>query len=245
MPNEVELHSFCKFYGKKKACENIHLSAEKNTVTGILGKNGAGKSTLLKAVCGILHPSSGTVSVCGRKRLDEIRKIVAFVPEFPELDMNLTVKEILFFEALIFAVPQDKVRSSVEYAASLCGLNDVLGMKAVSLSKGLRQRVSLAKAMCRNPNILVLDEFSAGLDPGQTAFFRRELKKLSQRMTIIFSTHHIEEAALLCDKLYILADGTTAASGTKQEIIDSVHAKNLEEAFIRITEGSGPNESSF
>lgn len=245
MLNEVEVNSFCKSYGKIKACDGIQFSAEKNAVTGILGRNGAGKSTLLKAVCGILYPASGTVSVCGCERPDEIRKAVAFVPETPELPMNLTVKEILFFEASLFAVPKDRMLSSVEHAVSLCGLKDVLFMKARALSKGFRQRVSLAKAICREPKVLVLDEFSAGLDPSQTAFFRSELKKLSRRMTLIFSTHHTEEAALLCDRIYILSRGAVAACGTAQALMASSCAGTLEEAFIKITEGNSPDESSL
>lgn len=236
MLNEVELISFCKNYGKVSACKNIDFYAEKNSITGILGPNGAGKTSVLKAVCGLHCKSGGTIKICGTEDTDEFKKLTAFVPEVPDLDLGLTVKETLYFEAEISGQKKDEAKLNIKRAAEICGLEEVFSKKISSLSKGFRQRTSLAKAICRLPKVLVLDEFSAGLDPAQIASFRKKLKNLSGSMTVIFSTHHIEEAVSLCGRIYIIANGTVAAHGTEKDIIEKFNCKNLEEAFIRATE---------
>ena len=233
MSNEVELISFCKDYGKFSACKNINFYAEKNSITGILGPNGAGKTSVLKAICGLHYQTSGTVRICGTEETDEFKKLTAFVPEVPELDSSLTVKETLFFEAEISGQKKNEAKLT-----EICGLEKVFNKKVSGLSKGFKQRTSLAKAVCRLPKILVLDEFSAGLDPAQIASFRKKLKVLSSSMTIIFSTHHIEEAVSLCNIIYIISNGEVAACGTEKEIVKKFNCKNLEEAFILATEKS-------
>ena len=238
MSNEVELISFCKDYGKFSACKNINFYAEKNSITGILGPNGAGKTSVLKAICGLNYQTSGTVRICGTEETDEFKKLTAFVPEVPELDSSLTVKETLFFEAEISGQKKNEAELTVEKATEICGLEKVFNKKVSGLSKGFKQRTSLAKAVCRLPKILVLDEFSAGLDPAQIASFRKKLKVLSSSMTIIFSTHHIEEAVSLCNIIYIISNGEVAACGTEKEIVKKFNCKNLEEAFILATEKS-------
>ncbi|MGN0728262.1 ABC transporter ATP-binding protein [Treponema sp.] len=236
MSNNVELISFCKSYGSTEACMNIDFFAEENSITGILGPNGAGKTSILKAICGLHYPTSGAVKVCGAEDSAMLRKFTAFVPEFPELDSRLTVRETLWLEAELSGQKKESAFQSVEKAVSICGLEDFEKSKVHALSKGYRQRTSLAKAICRNPKVLVLDEFSAGLDPAQTASFREKLTELSRSMTIILSTHRIDEASLLCSKLYIISRGEVAASGNRDSVIKKFGCRNLEEAFICATE---------
>ena len=236
MSNEVELISFCKNYGKVSACKNIYFHAEKNSITGILGPNGAGKTSVLKAICGLHYKTIGTVKICGTEEADEFKKLTSFVPEVPELDLNLTVKETLFFEAEISGQKKNEAELTVKKAAAIFGLEEVFSKKNSELSKGFKQRTSLAKAICKLPKILVLDEFSAGLDPAQIVSFRKKIKDLSSSMTIIFSTHHIEEAVSLCNRIYIIANGEVAACGTEKEIVKEFNCNNLEEAFICATE---------
>ena len=238
MSNEVELISFCKDYGKFSACKNINFYAGKNSITGILGPNGAGKTSVLKAICGLHYQTSGTIKICGTEETDEFKKLTAFVPEVPELDSSLTVKENLFFEAEISGQKKTEAELTIKNVAEICGLEEVFSKKISNLSKGFKQRTSLAKAICKLPKILVLDEFSAGLDPAQIASFRKKLKELSSSMTIIFSTHHIEEAVSLCNRIYIIANGEVAACGTEKEITKKFNCKNLEKAFICATEKS-------
>lgn len=238
MSNEIELISFCKDYGKFPACKNINFYAEKNSITGILGPNGAGKTSVLKAICGLHYQTSGTLKICGTEEIDKFKKLTAFVPEVPELDSSLTVKETLFFEAEISGLKKTETELTIKNAAEICGLEEVFSKKISELSKGFKQRTSLAKAICKLPKILVLDEFSAGLDPAQIASFRKKIKELSSSMTIIFSTHHIEEAVSLCNRIYIISNGEVAACGTEKEITKKFNCKNLEEAFICATEKS-------
>ena len=231
--NAVKLESFTKKYSKKIACNEIDFTAEECSVTGLLGPNGAGKSTILKAIWGEIYPTTGFVSVCGFSRLEDIKKIIGYVPEIPELEENLTVKETLVLEAGLYSVKNAVDR--IKEALSICQLTDVVSCKVKNLSKGYRQRVSLAKALCSDPKVLVLDEFSAGLDPVQTVQLRNNIKKLSEKITVIFSTHHIEEAVSLCKDIYILKRGVIAAHGTAESIAKDNGCHNLEEAFLKVT----------
>ena len=149
------------------------------------------------------------------------------------MEENLTVKETLVLEAGLYSV-KDAV-DRIKEALSICQLTDVVSFKVKNLSKGYRQRVSLAKALCSDPKVLVLDEFSAGLDPVQTVQLRNNIKKLSEKITVIFSTHHIEEAVSLCKDIYILKRGVIAAHGTAESIAKDNGCHNLEEAFLKVT----------
>lgn len=238
--NTVKIESFTKKYANKIACNNLDFVAEEACITGLLGPNGAGKSTLLKTICGEIYPTTGSVSVCGFSTADEIKKVVGYVPETPELEGNLTVRETLVLEANLYSVQNPE--TSIEKALGICQLEEVVSCKVKNLSKGYRQRVSLAKAICTNPKVLVLDEFSAGLDPNQNAQLRKNIRKLSEKTTVIFSTHHIEEAVSLCKDIYILKEGTVAAHGTAESIARENGCDNLEEAFLKITGEGGSHE---
>lgn len=229
--NSVELVSFSKFYGKKTACENINFTAREKSITGILGPNGAGKSTLLKAIGGECYPTLGLVSVCNKTNPDEIRFVTGYVPELPSLEPGMTVKDVLCLQADLYKLTESEQKKAVQYAVDFCGLDEVLSKKCRTLSKGFKQRVSLAKALCSNPKVLILDEFSAGLDPLQIAEMRKKIKEYSGNATVIFSTHHIEEAEYLCDYIYIIADGKICAHGTKKDLIEFTKTNCLEDAY--------------
>lgn len=229
--NDVELVSFSKSYGKKIACENIDFAARKKSITGILGPNGAGKSTLLKTICGECYPTLGSVSVCGFSSPDEIRRVTGYVPELPSLELSMTVSETLNLQADLFNLSLDERRKAVQYAVEFCGLEEVLLKKCRTLSKGFMQRVSLAKALCSLPSVLVLDEFSAGLDPLQTFEMRKKIKGYAEKKTVVFSTHHIEEAEFLCDYIYIIVDGKIRSHGAQKELMESTGSKSLEDAY--------------
>lgn len=234
--NAVVLESFTKKYNSKTACSGINLTARENSITGLLGPNGAGKSTILKVISGVLYPTGGTVTVAGEESPDAIRKIVGYVPEQPELDGSLTVLETIILEAKLYC-DSTVASENAEYAIKICDLDGVRASKVRSLSKGYRQRVSLAKAICIKPKILILDEFSGGLDPQQIVQLRKRIKKLSSETTVIFSTHHIDEAASMCDYIYIIKDGKVASDGTIAEITSKWNSKDLEEAYIKVMEG--------
>lgn len=235
----VELENFCKEYEKNvRACSGVDFYAKQGEVTGLLGPNGAGKSTLLKAVCGVHYATSGQVKVYGLTDAVEIRRITGFVPEYPELDPSLTVKEELYFNAELFGIKKDKQKALVEKAVDTCSLKDVFTVKISALSKGFRQRVSLAKALVIEPKVLVLDEFSGGLDPEQIVKIKKEILKLSKTSTVILSTHNIQETENLCSKIYIICEGKVSVSGSIKEILQKTGASSLEKAYLSLTSKS-------
>ena len=239
LENQVNTVSFTKVYGSKKhqykACDSIDFIAEKGSITGILGPNGAGKSTLLKALSGMHYATTGSVSVCGKSDGFEIRQIIGYVPETPDLDKTLSVKETLYQEAFLHGMEETKISDAVKKIVHELELEEVLSKKVSTLSKGFKQRTSLAKAMVHNPKVLILDEFSGGLDPAQTVSIRNTLKSISKSCITILSTHHIDEAVQLCDYLFILHHGKVTAKGSPADIIDATGKNNLEEAFLWLT----------
>ncbi len=237
--NYVELKSFTKIYkqGKKNiyACENIDFKAQKGSITGLLGPNGAGKSTLLKALCGVHYATNGSINVCGFTDSADIREVCGYVPEFPILEANMTVQEVLLTQAALHKLDKKEAIENIKKASNILNLNDVLDAKVKTLSKGYKQRVSFAKALSFNPTVLVLDEFSAGLDPAQVVSLRKSIKHLAKDKIIILSTHRIEEAESLCDNVYILSQGKMVCSGTIKEITTLSKTSSLEQAFLKLT----------
>ena len=224
-------------YGKNAliACEKVNIELQAGHIIGLLGPNGAGKSTVLNILCGKLLPSSGTVTVCGSTDPCDIRSKTGFVSETPTLDPNLTVKETLFFECKLYGLSQEKAKEQIVQVVKDLELESVLEKKVSVLSKGFAQRTSLARALCIDPQVLVLDEFSGGLDPAQIVSIRSVIKKLSQTKAVVFSTHHIDEALSLCDYIYIMNKGSIVSSGSAKEIVSKTNTQNLEQAFLLLT----------
>ncbi len=239
MQESVKIEAFTKIYGKKgnerKACDNVDFEAVSGSITGILGPNGAGKSTLLKAAGGIVYPTSGTVTVAGFTDLKDIRSVTGNVPEFPRLDGKLTVKEALTQNIFLHGYNQKDLDRLLSAAIKAADLDDVLYQKISSLSKGYTQRVSFALAVSFDPKVLILDEFSGGLDPAQIVKIRRSIKKLAEKKIVILSTHLIQEAESLCDYIYVMNEGHVVARGTKEEIIRNSNCSSLEKAFLKLT----------
>lgn len=240
--NSAVLADFTKIYekgtGSVKACDKINFEAKENSITGILGLNGAGKSTMLKALCGLHNATEGTVEVCGFTEGKDIRNVCGYVPEFPELENMFTVYETLKLECELKGVEKNKIESSINEAVSVMELKKVLYKRVGTLSKGYLQRTSFAKALCGNPKVLILDEFSGGLDPAQIIELRKNIKKIAKNKTVIFSTHHIDEAQSLCDFAYIVHNGKIVANGTIEEIVAGSKKNNLEEAFMFYTKSN-------
>ncbi len=242
---EVLVHALCKHYRSGKqtvvACDTIDFTAQAGTVTTLLGPNGAGKSSLLKCIAGLLLPSSGDVCVCGERDPSRIRARVGYVREHPVLDGELTVAEKLFFEeelraqfgnhAALAKPKMERIRRAVE----LTGISGTLDKKCGGLSKGYAQRVSLALALCFDPEVLILDEFSGGLDPAQIVSIRSTLRELAVQKLVIVSTHSIGEAQELDGNLVVMKEGNIVSSGTQSEILEKTGKRNLEEAFLSLT----------
>lgn len=234
---EIKTENLCKNYGNINALDNVCLNVEKNSLFGLLGVNGAGKTTLIKILTCLSLPSGGKAEVHGysvTENADEIKKIVDVSPQETAVAQNLTVKENLKFFADLYDIDDEEYISSIIEAFSL---GEVLNRKAKNLSGGWKRRVSIAIGMISKPEILFLDEPTLGLD----VIARRELWKIIQslkgKITIILTTHYLEEAEALCDKVAVMAKGKIMACGSTSELKNLAKTDNFEDAFIKIAEG--------
>lgn len=237
----IELKDFTKVYGNLRAADKISLTFKDKTITGILGLNGAGKTTLLKALSGRHFATEGEVliSVDDKEVFNaaefpkRVRKLTGFIEEtaiFPN-EGEYTVEEYISFVASIHSCPRENIFKTLEK----CSLLDVRTKKIKNLSKGFRERVNFAQALVYEPKILVLDEPASGLDPNQIASMRGLVKDLSKDHTIILSTHLMQEAQALCQKIVIIDKGKFLAEGSIEQICLQTGTKTLEEAFFALT----------
>lgn len=234
---EIITEKINKYYGQIHALKDVSLEIEENSLFGLLGVNGAGKTTLIKILTCLIEPSDGKATVHGYSVTAEpceVKKIADVSPQETAVAPNLTVKENLDFFAALYGT-DDK-----EYIASIIdgfSLGEVLSQRAKTLSGGWKRRVSIAIGMISKPKVLFLDEPTLGLD----VLARRELWKiirsLKGKVTIILTTHYLEEAEALCDKVAIMAKGEVLAAGTPEELKISAGTENFEDAFVKITEG--------
>lgn len=236
--------SFSKTYAsaKKPACANIDFAAERGKITVLLGPNGAGKSTLLKALCASHYATSGHILAerndgaifDAAQNPDEVKAIAGFVSEVPALYDDWTVEEFLEAAASLRVAESEgaTITQAAKKAARLCNLGSVLNQKISSLSHGYRQRVNFAQALVHDPQILILDEPATGLDPEQIRECRELVQSLKSGRALVFSTHIIQEAEALADVIYIVKDGTIAASGSPAQLIKASGKSSLEDAYL-------------
>ena len=232
----IQIENLCKNYKTKKALKELSLEINQGELFGLLGVNGAGKTTLIKILCGLTQKNSGSVKISGYdldKDIDKIKEIIDISPQETSVASNLSVKENLEFFANIYGSGQDVINDIVETFS----LEEVLGQKAKTLSGGYKRRLSIAIALVSRPKILFLDEPTLGLD----VFARRELwtiiKKLHKSITIILTSHYLEEIENLCDRVAILSHGQLLKTGTVEEIKIQTNTQNFEDAFIKLVEG--------
>ena len=206
----ITFKNVTKRYGAAEAVQDISFTLERGQVVGLLGQNGAGKTTTLNMLTGYLAPSEGRVSIDGHDLFTEPRaakQMLGYLPEQPPLYEEMTVESYLRFVCALRLVVKKDIPGHVREVAELTGLSDVMHRRIGNLSKGYRQRVGLAQALCGEPEVLVLDEPTVGLDPKQTAEFRDTLRKIAQGRTVIFSSHILSEVQQLCDRVIILHRG--------------------------------------
>ena len=205
--NIITIDNVCKNYKSKKALDNVSLSIKQGELFGLLGVNGAGKTTLIKILCGLTRKTSGTITINNfnlDKEIDKIKEIIDISPQETSVANNLTVKENLEFFANIY---NSNDANTINEIVDIFNLNEVLNQRAKTLSGGYKRRLSIAIALISKPKILFLDEPTLGLD----VFARRELwniiKKLQKNITIILTSHYLEEIENLCDRVAILSNG--------------------------------------
>jgi ABC-2 type transport system ATP-binding protein len=216
--------------------DGVSLELRRGQVLGLLGHNGAGKSTTLQMLTGALPPHSGQVEVCEydlQKEPQKAKACIGFLPEHPPLYRDLRVDDFLLFAARLHRIPSANLADALALSKQRCGLQDS-GRKIIgSLSKGYQQRVGIAQAIIHNPAVVVLDEPTVGLDPAQIRDIRTLIRELGDSSSVILSTHLLNEAESLCDRVIILQRGRLIYSGSSSEMMAN---GNMEDAFLHITE---------
>ena len=234
----ISITNVCKNYKEKRALNNVSLQIEQGELFGLLGVNGAGKTTLIKILCGLTKKKSGTVTLDGLDldtQMEKIKEIVDVSPQETSVANNLTVKENLEFFAEIY---DNNDETAVNEIVEIFSLGEVLNQRAKTLSGGYKRRLSIAIALISKPKILFLDEPTLGLD----VFARRELwriiEKLKNSVTIILTSHYLEEIEHLCDRVAILSKGELLEVGTIEQIKRQTESNTFEDAFIKLVEKS-------
>jgi len=240
----LSVRGLCRYFGTRVAVHEINLELKRGDVLGLLGPNGAGKTTLMRMLTGNLAPSAGSVEICGIDLLgnpSEAKARMGYLPEIPPLYRELTVNEYLEFAARLHRVSNARIRFMVNRVIHRCGLNDTGKRLIGSLSKGYQQRVGIAQAIIHDPDIIILDEPTVGLDPNQMREIRDLIRELGAERSVIFSTHILSEVESVCDRVQIMHEGRTVFSdsigGSKQNKL------SLEEVFVRFTVDTGNSET--
>jgi ABC-2 type transport system ATP-binding protein len=215
----ITVKELTKKYARNLAVDHISFEVQKGEIVGFLGPNGAGKTTTMRMLTCFLPPTSGTASVAGFDVLEqplEVKKRIGYLPEMPPLYLEMATVEYLSFVGRLKGLPSSELGKRIDYVCERCAINDVRNKLLGKLSKGYRQRVGLAQAVIHNPDVLILDEPTAGLDPKQINETRDLIKSLAGDHTIILSTHILPEVEQTCQKVIIINKGRLVAT-------DSVH----------------------
>lgn len=239
----IEVQNISKSYGAQKALDNVSFSIKKGEIVGFLGPNGAGKSTLMKILTTFINADEGTAVVNGNDVNSEQLKVqqsVGYLPEHNPLYLDLYVREYLAFNADVYKV----AKSRIEEVIQLTGLTPESHKKIGQLSKGFRQRVGLATALLHNPDVLILDEPTTGLDPNQLVEIRNVIKNVGKDKTVFLSTHIMQEVEAICDRVIIINDGKIVTdkkleklvSEEKEQIIEVEFDKTIDENLLATIE---------
>jgi ABC-2 type transport system ATP-binding protein len=234
----IEVVNISKHFGTKLAVDNLSFTVKKGEVLGFLGPNGAGKSTTMRMVTGFLPPSSGDAKVCGISITEnpyEAKSKIGYLPESAPLYNDMTVIGFLNFCANIRKLSGSAKKDSVEKAIETCFLTSVAHQSIDTLSKGYRHRTCLAQALLHDPEVLILDEPTDGLDPNQKYEVRQLIKRLGKDKAILFSTHILEEVEAACTRAVIVDRGRIVADGTPAELIAQAPNSSLTELFREVT----------
>ncbi|RKY65417.1 MAG: hypothetical protein DRP99_00130 [Candidatus Latescibacterota bacterium] len=219
----IEVEGLTKYYGRSPvpAIEDVTFRVEKGEILGFLGPNGAGKTTTMRIITGYFPPSRGTARVAGYDVMEdptEVKKRVGYLPEHPPLYNDMTVEGFLNFVADIKGLDRSKKKLRIGEVAERCGLDEVMDVRIGKLSKGYRQRVGVAQALVHDPEVLILDEPTIGLDPKQVVEVRNLIKSLAGERTVILSTHILPEVSMTCGRVVIINKGRVVAEDTPENL---------------------------
>ncbi|HEX8873627.1 MAG TPA: ABC transporter ATP-binding protein [Nitrosospira sp.] len=225
-----------RYFGTRAAVHDINLELRRGEVLGFLGPNGAGKTTIMRMLTGNLAPSAGVIKICGIDLLDkprEAKACIGYLPEIPPLYRELTVSEYLTLAARLHRVKKVKIAAALDEVVRRCGLNNARSRLIGLLSKGYQQRVGIAQAIIHDPDVIIFDEPTTGLDPNQMRDIRSLIRELGAKRSVILSTHILPEVEAVCDRVQILHEGrmvfSDSVGGLKQKRV------SLEEVFVQYT----------
>jgi ABC-2 type transport system ATP-binding protein len=242
----IKVEGLTKRYARNVAVDNISFQVEKGQIVGFLGPNGAGKTTTMRMLTCFLPPTEGTAEVAGFDILEnpmEVKKRIGYLPESPPVYPEMEVIEYLDFVGRIKGVPKASLKSRIDEVIEKCAVGDVRNKEIGKLSKGYRQRVGLAQAIIHNPDVLILDEPTAGLDPNQIIETRDLIKGLAGNHTIILSTHILPEVEATCERVVIIAKGKLVATDTVENLTSRLRGAETVAVEVLPRDGAGDNWS--
>lgn len=236
----IEAKGLSKFYGPFVAIKDISFAITEGQIVAFLGPNGAGKSTTMKILSGFLAPSEGSAAIAGmdvQKDRLEVAKKLGYLPENGPLYLDMTPLELLDFFGEARGLDAVMLKKRVEVVTEQCALHEVLEKPIGKLSKGYRQRVGLAQALLHDPDVMIMDEPTAGLDPNQIRDFRKHIKELGRNKTILLSTHILQEVDAVADRVLFVHEGRLVFDGKPSELKEN---GSLEQPFYRLTNSGRP-----
>lgn len=225
----IEVKNLVKYYGRHRAVDDLSFVVDTGKVVGFLGPNGAGKSTTMNMITGYIAPTSGKVLIDGidmGQKPEKAKAKIGYLPEIPPLYQDLRVREYLVFTAELKKMVRKRRDAMVREVMEKTGILDVSERLIRHLSKGYRQRVGLAGAMVGDPDILILDEPTVGLDPAQIVEMRELIRSLSKDHTVLLSSHIMQEISAVCDEIIVINQGRMMAAGTPEELTRQIRRKN-------------------
>ena len=234
----IEISNLSKFFVDNAAVDNVSLKTEKGLIVALLGPNGAGKSTLMNMICGYLAPSSGSIRVLGEDVSEnslKVRENIGFLPEGAPLYPDLSVRQFLNYMAELRGFYGEERDERVAAVEALAKVENVAQQKIETLSKGYSRRVGFAQSILSRPPVLLLDEPTDGLDPNQKRHIRSLISQMGKSRTIVISTHLLEEAESVCNRIVLVNKGRIMADGDLNEVLKQSRSRNLENVFRKLT----------
>ncbi len=238
MPTTLKICNLCKCFGNITAVDNISFQTKTGEIIAILGPNGAGKSTLMNMITGYLSPTSGDIFVMEKKLQDNLiasKSAIGFLSEGSPLYPDLSVYSFLGYMAELRGLHGNAKKIAIQNVIKSAKIETITNQKIETLSKGYKRRVGFAQSILTNPPILLLDEPTDGLDPNQKNHMRSLITKLGKNKTILISTHLLEEAEAIADRIILINCGQIMADGSLNDILKQTHSRTLENAFKKLT----------
>jgi ABC-2 type transport system ATP-binding protein len=243
----IELDHVTKTYGNKVAVNDLHLTIDRGELFAFLGPNGAGKTTTIKMMCGLLFPTSGRVRIAGldlQEHGQEARQVISYVPDQPFLYEKLTGREVLQFVAEMYGMAKERARKRIDLMIDVFNLNQFVDDLTQNYSHGMRQRTVFASALLHEPQVLIVDEPTVGLDPRSVRLLKDLLRQEAERGTTVFlSTHTLDIAQELADRIGVVNSGRLIGCGTLESLRQQADLDgSLEDVFLKLTEEEVPQQ---